>query len=211
MNRNIFFDLDGTLLDSRWRLFNLFVDLTSQNKFGFNKYWELKRQRISQADMLNNFFNYTDIEINKFKKSWLSKIEDKERLTQDVPFPKSSELIKALFNKFNLYIVTNRQQEYRAIEQIKFYGWLNYITKVLVTKQKKSKFELIQNIVKVNKEDTIIGDTGEDILTGKLLGIRTIAVSSGFLNKQILSEYNPDVLLCGIKDIYENYNALFSE
>jgi phosphoglycolate phosphatase len=211
MVNNIFFDLDGTLLDSRWRLFNLFVELTSQNKFDFNNYWDLKRQRTTQADMLYNYFNYSDAEINKFKKAWLSKIEDKERLKQDVPFPKSKELLEILFKKYNLYIVTNRQQEYLAIEQIRLYGWLNYLTKVLVTKQEKSKLELVKEFVGVNKGDIFIGDTGEDILTGKLLGIRTVAVSSGFLNAEILSEYNPDILLHGIEDIYEDYNVLFSE
>jgi len=210
MINNIFFDLDGTLVDSRWRLYNLFVELTTQNKFDFNNYWEIKRQRTTQADMLYNYFNYSDAEINKFKKMWLSKIEDKERLKQDVPFPKSKELLEILFKKYNLYVVTNRQKEHLAIEQIRLYGWLNYITKVLVTKQKKSKFELVKEFVKVNKDDVFIGDTGEDVLTGKLLGIRTVAVSSGFLNTQILSEYNPDILLCGIKDIYEDYNVLFS-
>jgi phosphoglycolate phosphatase len=211
MNKNIFFDLDGTLLDCRWRLFNLFVELTSQNKFDFNNYWEIKRQRTTQADMLYNYFNYSDTKINKFKKRWLSKIEDKERLKQDIPFPKSKELLEILFKKYNLYIVTNRQQEDLTIEQIKLYGWLNYITKVLVTKQKKSKFELVKEFVKVNKDDIFIGDTGEDVLTGKLLGIRTIAVSSGFLNKQVLSEYKPDILLGGIEDICENHSILLRE
>ncbi|GHT86686.1 hypothetical protein FACS1894137_12600 [Spirochaetia bacterium] len=40
-------------------------------------------------------------------------------------------------------------------------------------------------------ENFLIGDTGYDILTGKELNVNTIAVTYGFLKKEILEAYKP--------------------
>lgn len=204
IKNNIFFDFDGTLVDCRLRLYNLFMELVPQSKFTFNEYWEIKRRRINQENLLTINFNYSKTEVKNFKKIWLSKVEEIERLKLDVPFEKSGLLLKKLFKKYNLYIVTNRQSKLKAIQQINNYGWTPFVLEILVTEQLKTKEELIIDRCKVNYGDYFIGDTGEDILTGKSLGIRTIAVSSGFLNREVLKEYEPDIILNGIEEIYEN-------
>jgi phosphoglycolate phosphatase len=63
-----------------------------------------------------------------------------------------------------------------------------------VTQQRKEKFDLINDEVLISKQDWFVGDTGKDIQTGKKLGIKTAAVLSGFLNKEKLMEYEPDVI-----------------
>ena len=65
----------------------------------------------------------------------------------------------------------------------------------MITEQKHSKINIIKNNVIVKSEDWFIGDTGKDIETGKILGINTAAVLSGFLNKNCLIEYNPDIII----------------
>ena len=203
MNRNIFFDLDGTLSDPRVRLYDLFVDLVPECKFSFDEYWEIKRNGIDQVKLLSQYFNYSEEQIVRFRKLWLSKIEDKERLKQDVPFPKSRALLEKL-SKYNyVFIVTERQKRDLVFWQIRNYGWNEYLKNVLVTRQRTSKFTIISGNVCVTKHDTIVGDTGEDILTGKKLGIRTVGVTSGLLNRRILSEYSPDLIISSADAILE--------
>ena len=52
--------------------------------------------------------------------------------------------------------------------------------------------------------DLFVGDTGIDINTAKLINIKSIAVLSGFRNKSILEQYNPDYIENDIKTIF-NY------
>lgn len=40
-----------------------------------------------------------------------------------------------------------------------------------------------------------MGDTGHDILVGQKLGLRTAAVTNGFLSEESLTPYNPTILL----------------
>ena len=51
MNKNIFFDLDGTLIDCSWRLYNLFQELNSASKLSYEKYWEINRHRTIQKKL----------------------------------------------------------------------------------------------------------------------------------------------------------------
>lgn len=202
--KNIFFDFDGTLIDCSARLYNLFIELVPESNFTFDEYWRIKRERVNQQKLLMGTFNYSEDEVREFKIKWLSKVEEIERLKSDLPFQYSEILLKRLYDKYNLYIVTNRQSKQLVIEQIKSYGWSSFLQKILVTEQLQTKEELIKKHCQISSKDYLIADTGEDIISGKKLGIKTIAVTSGFLNKKILEEYKPDLIISGIGEIYEN-------
>ena len=45
--RKIFWDLDGTILDIRQRLYRLFCEL-NDTQIGFEKYWQLKEAGYNQ-------------------------------------------------------------------------------------------------------------------------------------------------------------------
>jgi len=47
----------------------------------------------------------------------------------------------------------------------------------------------------------MIGDTGKDVATARELGMISIAVLSGFLNKQSLLKYKPDHLFDLVTEI----------
>ena len=49
---NLFFDLDGTLLNSRKRLYTLFQDLIPESKLSIDEYWDLKRDKIDHKTIL---------------------------------------------------------------------------------------------------------------------------------------------------------------
>ncbi len=204
MCKNIFFDLDGTLIDPRMRLHSLFQELAPESKFSFDEYWKIKRQRINQKKLLTEWFNYPDEKIRKFKRIWMEKVEEPHRLKQDILFGYTKNVLANLSKKYDLYLVTARQFEDRANSQLDDYKIKSFFKKILVTKQKKTKAEMIKNNFSYYSDDIFIGDTGEDVLAGKELGLKTVAVYSGCLSKEILKEYNPDLIVKDVGEFYEN-------
>ena len=198
---NIFFDLDGTLIDSRLRLYSLFQQLVPQSKFSFDEYWNLKRNKINHATILKQYFKFQENEINMFETIWQKLIEEEDLLMLDKPFEGVTEYLISLKNRgFFLHLVTSRQFEINVFLQIIDFGWSNIFNHVLVSQQKAEKEELIKSIMVENTTGSMIGDTGKDIVTGKLLGLKTVAVLSGFLNKPTLSTYNPDIIVDFVTD-----------
>lgn len=191
---NIFFDLDGTLLESRPRLYKLFQQMVPLSGLSFDEYWALKRNKTAHKEILRNLFNYQPIEINRFEADWLKQIELPEWLLLDEPFEGISDYLKALKKTHKVFIVTSRQSEKMAVEQMDRFGWLEVVDKLLVTGQVQEKYDLIKNEVKVSSGDWLVGDTGKDIETGKRLGINTAAVLTGFLSREKLAEYEPDII-----------------
>ncbi len=76
----VFFDLDGTLIDSKERLYKLFCDLVVDNILTYDEYWSLKMNKISNLDILSEKFDYSAKKIDKFQCLWMSRIEQKNYL-----------------------------------------------------------------------------------------------------------------------------------
>lgn len=201
---NLFFDLDGTLLDSKPRLYHLFQHLVPSSSFTFDEYWQLKKDKINHRAILHKHFKYDEKAISQFEKEWMSKIEDPEWLKYDVPIKGVTEFLKLLTVENDIYLVTARQFEHVLLTQVKQHGWDALFTGIFVTAQKNQKHELIERGVVTSNKDWFIGDTGKDIETGKILGMRTAAVLTGFLNKDRLSEYNPDIIVDSVLDLEFN-------
>jgi phosphoglycolate phosphatase len=200
-NMKLYFDLDGTLLDSHDRLYHLFQHLIPESRLTFDDYWLFKRRQIDHRLILKEHFGYSEDKIDFFTKKWMEKIESREWLRFDKPFSGVTELLQQLSKDCNLYIVTARQSETIAAEQIEELGWNKILKDIFVTCQETEKQDLILEHTKPEKEDWFIGDTGKDIQTGKALGIRTIGVLSGFRDRQSLEKYKPDIILDSVLNI----------
>lgn len=195
----VFFDLDGTLLDSKQRLYQLFQFLVPQSTFTFETYWLLKQDKVSHREILAKYFDYTDDTILKFTAEWMVLIESSEWLNHDKLFNGVKPFLDTLKEKNELYVVTARQFEDKTINQIENLGLNNIFTDVLVTLQKNEKSDLIKKHSTISSSDWIVGDTGKDVLTGKKLGINTAAVLSGFLSKKHLLTYSPDIVVDNVE------------
>lgn len=191
----LFFDLDGTLIDSKQRLYQLFQFLVPESTLSFENYWNFKKNKINHAKILTNEFDFSQENIDLFEIEWMKNIELKKWLALDHPFEGVSEYLNKLKQNNLLFLVTARQSEEMALDQIKKFNWENLFEKVFVTGQKVEKFHLINKNIKVSGQDWFIGDTGNDINTGKQLGIKTAAVLTGFLNREQLIKYEPDIIV----------------
>ena len=192
---NIYLDLDGTLIDSKQRLYKLFQHLVVDSDLTFFAYWELKRNKVNHKTILTSKYNYTQDQYDDFHQKWMTEIELTKWLDLDTPFEGVVNFLAELARNHRLHIVTSRQNKKNTLLQIKHFSWKNYITSILITEQKYTKLDLIRNSILVDAEDWFIGDTGKDIETGKKLGVKTAAVLTGFLNKECLSQYHPDILI----------------
>jgi phosphoglycolate phosphatase len=197
---NIFFDLDGTLLDSRKRLYTLFQDLVPESKLSIDEYWELKRNKINHKAILMERFNRTEDDFVLFEKEFLAKIESFDYLQFDTPVYGAYETLNSLARKNNLYIVTSRQSKKNVFDQLKKLDLYKYFNDILVTEHKCEKVELIGKL-EYQRNDFIVGDTGYDILTGLKLGVHIVAVSYGFLNRQKLEEYKPEFIVDSLPEV----------
>ncbi len=196
MRRNIFIDLDGTLIDARHRLFRLFSDITLQNLLDFEDYWELKKAMYSNEWILTNYFYYSESQIDNFKSVWLEKIETDQYLAYDNLFPETVPFLTKASETHELYLLTSRQFAEKAEQQLKEMGIFNFFKKILVTAQRSGKTELIRKSnIQINNDDILIGDTGIDIQTAKEVGMRSMAVLTGCRSRSILKKYSPDHIM----------------
>jgi len=203
----IFFDLDGTIIDSKNRLYDLFVALTGID-ISFDEYWLIKKDMVSNEDILNRFL-YTPDQIKSFRLNWMDKIEQPEYLNKDQKFTFTQDVLETLqSNNYELYLITARQSKERVKEQLHNLDLLKYFKKLLVTEQKFKKQYLITQLdIKLSKNDFMVGDTGMDILTGKRIGVKTVAVLTGFRSKEQLLIYSPDFIYNDILEFSKNINS----
>lgn len=194
---NIFLDFDGTLIDSRQRLYQLFQRLVPCSTFNFDEYWELKRNGISHQLILNNHFPNKDYDL--FMVHWMKLIETKEYLDLDIPIQGvSSYLANLRARGDDVYLVTSRQFVSGVVYQLEKFEWLDFFNELLVTQQKYDKRALVKPFLKKDVKGCLIGDTGEDIKTAKDLGLFSVGVCSGFLSKEVLETYKPDLLISDV-------------
>lgn len=202
---NIFFDLDGTLLDSRERLFRLFTDLTGQTLLEFEDYWDLKRSMYDHSKILSTYLQYKEENILLFKQEWLNLIETEYYLLLDKPFLFSNTILSTLEKQgHKLYLITARQSKVMLLKQLKMHNLDKFFSEVLVTEAVRTKTQLIiESELGLSASDLYVGDTGVDIQTAKQIGVRSMAVLSGFRNRTILQSYKPDYIENDIQTVFK--------
>ncbi|WAT30643.1 HAD family hydrolase [Pseudomonas sp. GXZC] len=189
---NIIFDLDGTLIDSKQRLYQLFQRLVPVSKLTFDQYWGFKHNRLSNELILSTEFGYSDNDIQRFVQSWMGLIESAEFLSMDSNFDGVKETLVRLSAQARLHVCTARQSRESAVTQLESLGLLNYFERLMVTEQKYSKeFIIGREVSYLTGEDWLIGDTGSDIKVAQSLGINSCAVLSGFMSHDVLVGYEP--------------------
>lgn len=193
---NLFFDLDGTVIDSKTRLHRLFCDLVPEaSGMVYDDYWAFKFSGMRHEDILGLVFGYDDLRIRSFCASWMALVEAPQYLALDCAFPWTCESLARLAEHDTLYLVTDRQNAQAVWVEITGIGLNGYFRDVLVTERKRTKAEMIRKVGAVSPADWLVGDTGHDVLTGKELGVQTCSVLSGFMDRRHLGEYAPDLVV----------------
>jgi phosphoglycolate phosphatase len=196
---NIFFDLDGTLIHAHTRLYKLFQKLAPESTLSFEEYWAIKRSQKGHAAILSEMHGWAPGRIAAFETEWLSLIERPEWLALDRPLEGAEAVLRSL-QDHNCYVVTARQHEDPAVSQIRSFGWKDLFKGIFVTGRERGKYELIHGTLETGNTDWYLGDTGIDIRTGKQLGVKTVALLSGFRDRPALEVYEPDFILNDLRE-----------
>ena len=196
---NIILDLDGTVIDSKLRLYRLFQHLAPNSSLSYDQYWAFKQNRISNETLLSTHLGYGKDEIAGFRAQWMALIESPSYLSLDSSFVGIEMALASLQEVANLYVCTARQLRQAALDQLANLNLLKFFEEVLVTEQKHTKESLIAaNVSGLSPKDWMVGDTGKDIQVGKSMNMNTCAVLSGFLSQEVLIQYEPDLILQSI-------------
>lgn len=192
----VIFDLDGTLLNSKLRLYRLFQHLCPESQLTYEDYWVAKEKGISNLKILSDKFLYTPKALMDFNSKWMSLIESDFFLSYDILFDDVNNALSAICKSHSVYLCTARQSKDTTISQLKRLGIFYFFEKIMVTQQRATKVELVsQHGIAVSDHDWFIGDTGEDIKSGKKLKMKTCAVTYGFLSRKTLCQYKPDLFI----------------
>lgn len=204
----VFCDLDGTLIDVAPRHYKVYKEAVM--KYGgvaLDKtvYWEAKRRKAKWEELLP--MSHLPVEIKEdFLKHFINTIESTEYLAIDQLFPGAHETLLSLKRQHDLYLVSLRRNESNLLWELDNLGLRTIFSRILSghseTDGYDKKIELIST-VKGDARGVIIGDTEADIVTGKQLGLQTIAVTSGIRDEHYLEALSPDYLLKGINELRE--------
>lgn len=193
--RTVFLDLDGTLLDSRLRLYELFSKLVPGAAWTFESYWRLKYKGLKHREILARI-GWTSAEIMSFEEVWHDEIENDTLLQLDKPIPGVEAALNLLRDHFRLVVLTSRQREDGVRMQLGQLGWRDLFDEVWVTGPARSKLDLLRRAGDSGHlRGWMVGDTGHDIETGRACGLATVAVLSGFMTEAALRGYAPDHLI----------------
>ena len=192
----IILDLDGTIIDYRERAWNLFLDLTNgacARDFYFNK----KSLGVSNHEILNNINK--NVDWREFDLHWQAKIESVEYLEYDEIFGGLREWLHEANNQGNsLYLCTARRNRENLFAQLEKFKLIDFFTSIIATDGNEKTTQLSKLLELEGIFDWIVSDSPGDIKTGKILGLRTCSVGTGFRSNETLAKYLPDLNLASV-------------
>lgn len=210
VNRNIFIDFDGTLVDiapRHYRVYRKCVEKMGGTPLDRKKYWELKRDNISWNELLL----ISGLEINNkddYLELFIDRIESLEELYRDELFVDSLSALKKLSSNDNkLYLLSLRRNSDALDKQIEKLGIECFFEEILSghsdTKEGTllKKADIIKQTIDNPEDSIIVGDTEADVAAAQQLNATSIALLSGIRSKKFLKSMEPDYLVDSIGDV----------
>lgn len=210
VNRNIFIDFDGTLVDiapRHYRVYKKCVEKMGGTPLDRKKYWELKRDNISWNELLL----ISGLEVNNrddYLELFIDRIESLEELYRDELFVDSLSALKKLSSNDNkLYLLSLRRNSDALDKQIEKLGIECFFEEILSghsdTKEGTllKKADIIKQTIDNPEDSIIVGDTEADVAAAQQLNATSIALLSGIRSKKFLKSMESDYLVDGIGDV----------
>ena len=205
-------DLDGPIINCEDRYYAVYKDNVLElggNPIAKSDYWEQKRNRVNEKYLLK-LSNVEEKYYNEYHQMKIAKIEDEYYLDKDVLQLGFHEIMSDVRKRFHKVILITLRRNKRALEtqlqKLNINGYFDYILSgfsedVPAWKVKADLFfsTFANDGVHTDITGYFVGDTEVDILAGKEIGLKTVAVSSGIRTKETLQSYNPDIIVDDLK------------
>lgn len=202
---DLFFDLDGTLLDTRQRHYAVYADVLlelQKQALSLEEYWSMKREAIPNVEILART-NAAD-SFDQFNRLWNTRIEERCYLQKDQIVEGALPVLTTLAEQRSLLLVTLRQSEESLHWELQSLGLNQFFESVLVACKPNADWSDKANLLAAKRIDPsswLIGDTEADVLAARAAGLRCCAISWGIRSKEFLVEQRPDILVDHIADI----------
>lgn len=208
---NLYFDLDGTLIDISNKRYKIYRDICTAlkvpSKLPANKFWERTRNKSNIIDIEG--FKGKEC-LKRYKEMFYTMIEEEKYLSLDRCFPETLNVLKELKKKHRIILTTLRRSRFRLLKQLQSLEIMEFIDKIIIPNSNQvSRREMIaadDDFDLVNS--VIIGDTEAELMAARKLKCDCILVTSGMRSREFLSKYKPAYLLNGIRDVPSVLNAI---
>lgn len=179
--KNLFLDLDGTIIDSSRRQFAVLKEIARfADQLSYKEFWELKRKGISSYEILKYKVDGFDMGRATLRKLWMDEIEQHKYMDLDRLQPNADDVMRKASVRSEIYIVTGRQDGPFTQLQMERLNLSRLVRFIMCTGSKVSKSELVRNYkVGVTSKDRFVGDSEEDMTAASELGVEGILVENG--------------------------------
>jgi phosphoglycolate phosphatase len=208
---NIFFDLDGPILEVRFRHYRVYqenVRTLGGQALPLEVFWEAKRERLADAILVERT-GLPPSRLEEFRRQRHELLESEAFLAEDLVQPEMDAVLGDLAKRHPLFLVTLRRNRAALERQLDHLNLKRFFQKILSGQESNTqpwtvKTGLIRaSGVQYGPADWIIGDTETEILAGRDLGLRTVAVTNGIRSESILRSHQPDYLLPNAQKILQ--------
>lgn len=192
---NIYFDLDGTLIDVSGRFYRIYCDLLAmfncKSKLSKDEYWQLKREKCPEEEIVRR--TCKNIDIQKYRELRMTFIESPKYLKYDRPFSYTFDVIKKLKTNHRLIIVSLRESYEKTEMELDHLGMKSFFDKILVHNEDvdemwRIKADLIKSDSSFDRSSSVVvGDTEADFFASKAIGIPCFLVVSGIRTREYLT------------------------
>jgi len=200
----IFLDLDGTLIDvieRYWRIHCLLCCRAGTQPFDRDRYWELKRQYRRESAIFAMVGVAGEVE-QGLEEERIALLEHPDYLFFDTLIPSALQALRDLAQVADLVLVSMRHDRDRFLAQILGLGISSFFAALIARgTDRVAKIDLVRRF-SVTGPVAIIGDTEEDLETGRTLGIVSIGVSSGLGSRDALLACKPVAVVSNIGEVF---------
>ncbi|MCC9041781.1 HAD family hydrolase [Myroides sp. M-43] len=186
--KNVIFDLDGTLWDSRSSIVNAWNQVFVRRGYELINADKLTPLiGLSQKDIIRSLYKLSDKEINDLQRELSSEELLYLRKYGGVLYQDVEKCLNTLKKDYNLFIVSNCQDGYIEVF-LEYYQLQNLFQDFeSAGRTKMEKSENIRQVINRNNiTDTVfyVGDTEYDLISARKNNIPFIFVDYGFGNTQ---------------------------
>jgi len=199
--KGIFFDLDGTIVDSReayYEAARTAFRAMGQEPSEAHAALEIPR-RLEQKQPISDLIKG---DAQTFLRVYLKAYYDVTDV-KTKPLPNISQLLETLSEKAKLALITMRsvpkENIIKELTQFNIAKYFTYVVTALDTYKPKPSPEALMKCVKAldvqTSECIIVGDSINDVKAGKAAGIKTVAVLSGLFSRDEFAKEHPDLII----------------
>lgn len=199
---NIFFDLDGTILNVSERYYfvhSLCAGSAGRSPLARKRYLELRQEGWDEKRIANQ----AGFDPDAHMECWNRAIESQEALQRDFLVEGIPHCLEKLVTDHTLFLVTLRRKPENLEGQLEKYDLKRYFSKIITGSPTGDPSKFKAGLIRSSGAacDVIVGDTEVDVRVAKILNARCLMVAYGLRGKKFLAKAGAQVFVSSPSEI----------